>query len=193
MPVRAVRSSPYWLAQRRLVRTPLMGFIQRSPLHQSKHDVSTPGLTEIAPGPEAATLQARSAPVVPPDFDGLLHTTPCGSIAPRNQPWGSPCFRSVSACFRRSLLTPTFPNGAYPSKLFPPWQLSRVTAVFALSSLEDQVNLLCVATAQVSPLFPTSGPCSTKESVACGLALPPFRCSMLPWALSLKDRRTAYP
>jgi hypothetical protein len=81
--------------------------------------------------PEAATLQTRSALVVPPDSDGLLRTRPRRSVAPCSRPWGSPRFRFADASPRRR----PFPGGAGPSKLFPPWQPPRVAAVRSLSPL----------------------------------------------------------
>jgi hypothetical protein len=81
--------------------------------------------------PGAATLQTRSALVVPPDSDGLLRARPRRSVAPCNRPWGSPRFQFAAALPRRR----PFPGGADPSKLFPPWQPSRVAAVRALSPL----------------------------------------------------------
>jgi hypothetical protein len=84
-----------------------------------------------------ANLYARSVLAVPPDSDGLLRSTLCRSIAPCNRPWGSPCFRDRRCCSTRRLCSrfSSILDGAYPSKLFPPWQLYRVTTVWALSLL----------------------------------------------------------
>lgn len=51
------------------------------------------GVVDLRPG--AARSQARSVHVVPPDFDGLLRTSPRRSVAPCRRPWGSPRFRHV--------------------------------------------------------------------------------------------------
>jgi len=44
--------------------------------------------------PGLANSRVRSALVVPPDFDGLLHLALCRFVAPCCRSWGSPCFRS---------------------------------------------------------------------------------------------------
>jgi hypothetical protein len=117
-----------------LVWTPLMGFKDR-PSADINAARPLPGRPKPSLWPGGANLRTRSVLAVPPDSDGLLRSAPCRSIAPCNRPWGSPCFwLSRSAAARRlwwrgcSIL-----DGAYPSKLFPPWQLYRVTTAYALS------------------------------------------------------------
>ena len=60
----------------------------------------------------AATLDTCSALAGSHDCDGLLHDGPCGFVAPRIQPWGSPCFGPA-------LTRETFPDGAEPFEAFP--------------------------------------------------------------------------
>jgi hypothetical protein len=135
VPVRAVRSSPPGPeGLSGLVWTPLLGFKDR-PSADTNAVRPLPGRPKPSLWPGGANLQARSALVVPPDSDGLLRSALCRSIAPCNRPWGSPCFRgsAPSLARRRWGGGRSIPDGADPSKLFPPWQLYRVTTVYALS------------------------------------------------------------
>ena len=59
----------------------------------------------------AAKRNTPSAPVVPPDSDGLLRMLPCRFVAPCYRPWGS-------SCFQRGLLFPVFPRCLVP-RAFP--------------------------------------------------------------------------
>jgi len=66
---------------------------QRTPLRRHTQCASCPGLRGGDHRPDVAKHQAPSAPVVPPDYDGLLRTLRYRSIAPCSQPWGSDGFR----------------------------------------------------------------------------------------------------
>jgi hypothetical protein len=117
-----------------LVRTPLMGFKDR-PSADINAVRPLPGRPRPSLRLGSANFRARSVLVVPPDSDGFLRSAPCRSIAPCNRPWGSPC---CSRCRSSVARGPRWggcdlPDGAYPSKLFPPWQLYRVTTACALS------------------------------------------------------------
>jgi len=103
--------------------TPLMGFKDR-PSADIDAVRPLPGWPRPSLRPGGANLRARSVLAVPPDSDGLLRSAPCRSIAPCNRPWGSPCFRGgrAVAARRLRLCGCSIPDGAYPSKLFPPWQ-----------------------------------------------------------------------
>lgn len=88
-------------------------------------------------------------------------------------------------------------NGAYPSELFPPCQLCRVTAVCALSLLVAVGPYLPRASPRASdPVWTvpsTSGLWADKKSVARVLALPPGVRSVLPWVLILSGTLRAGP
>ena len=78
------------------------------------------------------------------------------------------------------------PLASHPSKHFPHQQPYRVTAADTFSPFHRPGSLFKARRrARRGSLGwqPTSRCCSTGESVACGPALPPARCSMLPWAL----------
>jgi hypothetical protein len=92
-------------------QAPLLGFTQRSPLHRAPR-VSSPG----CPGPGVCQLQTWSVLVVLPDFDGLLHTRPCGFVAPRFRPWGSPGFQPTDNVTAEQL---TFLQVLTPFEAFP--------------------------------------------------------------------------
>jgi hypothetical protein len=114
----------------------------------------------------AATPATRSALVVPPDSDGLLHPAPRKSIAPCSRPWGSPRFRTV----RR----PLFPNGADPSKLFPSEPPRDVADTQSLSLLDSHPPVLPQAC-----MHPNLREVSSQE-VRCTLKMlpsPTARCS----------------
>jgi len=61
-----------------------------------------------------ATPQTCSAPVVLPDFGGLLHAMPRKFVAPCFRPWGSPCFPLTLP-----KQSSRFPKALYPFKAFP--------------------------------------------------------------------------
>jgi len=146
-------------------QAPLLGFTQRSPLHRTPR-VSSPG----CPGPGVCQLQTWSVLVVLPDFDGLLHTRPCGFVAPRYRPWGSPGFQPTGNVTAAQL---TFPAGADTLRSFPlpgsGFPVSRARPSRRWLHIHRSV---CFA--------PTSGVCSTGKSVAhmwcCHLML--ARCSL---------------
>jgi hypothetical protein len=143
-----------------------------------------------------ANLYARSVLAVPPDSDGLLRSTLCRSIAPCNRPWGSPCFRDRRCCSTRRLCSrfSSILDGAYPSKLFPPWQLYRVTTVWALSLLVAACPNVLLASPRAfgpfprlpqpqgfeSPVSPLLASSRCREKVArCSLGLlVPFKAAL---------------
>jgi hypothetical protein len=114
--------------------TPLLGFKER-PSADIDAARPLPGQPRPSLRPGGTNLQARSVLAVPPDSDGLLRSAPCRSIAPCYRPWGSPCFSRGRCAVARRLRRCgcSIPDGADPSKLFPPWQLYRVTTACALS------------------------------------------------------------
>ena len=76
-------------------RTPLMGLSMISPpptWASCVHSRSRPPEEGPSLRPGLATSRTRSVLVVPPDFDGLLRTSSCRSVAPCSRPWGSPSF-----------------------------------------------------------------------------------------------------
>jgi hypothetical protein len=123
------------------------------------------------------TSDTRSALVVPPDFDGLLHDAPCESIAPRYRPWGSPCFQPDTD-------VPCFPRRRQPSEAFPSLVAVSISPSLLPSRCCPDRAFTGVATNAASCRFSTSGFCSTKESVAPRHVATSQR-SMLPWALPL--------
>jgi hypothetical protein len=173
MPVRAVHSSPSGPeGPSGLGGTPLMGF-KDHPSADTNAVRPLPGGPKPAFRPGGANLRTRSVLAVPPDSDGFLRSAPCRSIAPCNRPWGSPCFGylAVAACRRRR--RGTVPDGAYPPKLFPPWQLYRVTTASALS-------LLVAAAAGLPDALPRlSGPFSQRPQPQ-GFE-PPRSPLLAPW------------
>lgn len=105
--------------------------------------------------------RARSALAVLPDFSGLLHTRPCGFVAPRKRPWGPPGFQPTADLPRRNATAvhPTFPTGALPFEVFP----SPVAVVLSPEPLPPRCWLGDHRSARFAP---TSGLYSTAESVA---------------------------
>jgi hypothetical protein len=75
-------------------------------------------------GPKLRNSGSWSVLVVPPDFDGLLRSTPCRFVAPCNRPWGSPRFRLVPGLGPKTATggLPS-PTAQHPSKRFPLQQL----------------------------------------------------------------------
>jgi hypothetical protein len=82
-----------------------------------------------AAGQGSARPPAPSVLVVPPDFDGLLRTSPCGLVASRSRPWGSSRFQipaadrewdmGISHATRGASARDLFPGTHNPSKPFP--------------------------------------------------------------------------
>jgi hypothetical protein len=82
-----------------------------------------------AAGQGSARPPAPSVLVVPPDFDGLLRTSPCGLVASRSRPWGSSRFQTpaadrewdmgISHAIRGASARDPFPGTHDPSKPFP--------------------------------------------------------------------------
>jgi len=173
-----------------------MGFIKDRPSTGAPSGVHS-RTSKLVLRPEAATPRTRSALVVPPDFGGLLHPTACRFVAPCSRPWGSPCFRSAVRGPKTPGRSP-FPMAPHPSKRFPPEQplprqsgepgsprrLALPPLVRAAPSFARRVATVRAGGASLPS---TSGLCSTLESVAGPLALPPAVRPMLPWA-SIQQR-----
>jgi hypothetical protein len=170
-----------------------------------------------------ATSFARSVLVVPPDFDGFLRralvrrprlSTACRFVAPCSRSWGSPGFhapvRLLAACGRgRSAFRSTFPlaktlrsfllsgsrparhRGLLPKKESLSRECPRSPRGWALPPL-DRRRPVRVAT-DSNAASPTSGLCSTEESVAVAWTFPSRPGSMLPWALDRYVRMPAAP
>jgi len=153
-----------------------LGVVQRSPLQRRQHRASTPGggprpggpeghtgSTVASPRPEGqglarhyhrpgnAILRTRSVLVVPPDFDGLLCSIPCRSVAPCSRSWGSPRFGPAARPTNRPkslrisnestcLALGSSPRRYRPSKLSPRQQPYRVTAALAFTPLSLPAN-----------------------------------------------------
>jgi hypothetical protein len=97
---------------------------KRSPLHRRKRHASTPGRR---PPKRLSTFGAelpQSALVPPlsflPTSTVFSASTPCGSVAPRSRPWGSPCFELRSPLCRNRASNDAVPDGATPFGAFPP-------------------------------------------------------------------------
>jgi len=132
------RIQPEPSAHSELFRTPLLGLPEIAPPPTWAVCVHSRSQSEDRSlRHEAATPRTCSVLVVPPDFDGLLHTLPYRSIAPCNRPWGSPSFRrsAVLVSFLASLQgtrpgphTPPSSPALHPPKHSPRQQPLHVTA-----------------------------------------------------------------
>lgn len=108
--------------------TPLLGFID--PLRRHRATASAvpcePKLTRRS----SCHTRARSVLVVPPDLDGFLRSRSDrkrsdrsarrGFVAPRNRPWGSPCFRNPPR--PRSHCDPKTTASASPARTLSRWR-----------------------------------------------------------------------
>jgi hypothetical protein len=174
-----------------LVRTPLVGFKDR-PSASTNAVRPLPGGPKPAFRPGSASLQTRSALVVPPDSDGFLRSAPCRSIAPCNRPWGSPCFWCLAPLLPESgsvvwlLSRWRMPFEAFPSLVAVPCHHGLCPLAVGCRFREPSPRV-AVRFRFVFPAPPTSGLCSTRESVATVPALPPRLRSLLPWAWILSD------
>lgn len=110
----------------------------------------------VARGQQDTNLPTRSVLAVLPGFDGLRHTRPCGFVAPRYRPWGSPGFQPSHDVAAK---IPTFLTGAQALRSFP-LSSSGFPVTRALPSRR------CLHTHRSVRFNPTSGVCSTGESVA---------------------------
>lgn len=97
---------------------------KRSPLHRQKRHASTPGRR---PPKRLSTFGAELPPsaLVPslsflPTSTVSSASTPCGSVAPRSRPWGSPRFEPRSPPCRNRASNDAVPSGATPFGAFPP-------------------------------------------------------------------------
>jgi hypothetical protein len=135
----------------------------------------------------AATLRARSALAVPPGFGGLLRIDTARACCIPHPVVGFAKFQAHVAGASEEVLTgEPSPLASHPSKHFPRQQPYRVTAADTFSPFHRPGSPFGARRRARRGLLgwqPTSRCCSTGESVACGPALPPARCSMLPWAL----------
>jgi len=123
------RLRPRPSARSRLFWTPLLGLPEIAPPPTSAMCVHSQVLSEDRSlRHEVATPRACSVLVVPPDFDGLLHTLPRRSIAPCNRSWGSPGFRPsrgpaplprIAARHHNGAALTVVLTGAPPSRVFP--------------------------------------------------------------------------
>jgi hypothetical protein len=155
-------------------RTPLPAF-QRSPLRRYGCHASTPSraTSKRLPGLRSggATLRTRSALAVPPGFDGLLRIGNSRVCCTPQSAMGFATFPVPLRSTHEWLCgSGPFPVTPHPSELFPRLQPYRVTAAVALSPLRPRFGspFPCVAARPrfASARSPTSGPCSTDESVA---------------------------
>jgi hypothetical protein len=135
----------------------------------------------------ATTLRARSALAVPPGFGGLLRIDTARACCIPHPVVGFAKFQAHVAGASEEVLTgEPSPLASHPSKHFPRQQPYRVTAADTFSPFHRPGSPFGARRRARRGLLgwqPTSRCCSTGESVACGPALPPARCSMLPWAL----------
>lgn len=138
------------------------------PLYRHKSRASTP--PPEGDGHGVATSRARSVPVVPPDFDGLLRACPWGFVAPPNRSWGSRRFSAGPV--RMADLTDTSPHAQDPSKPFPSRKRDLVTERVAASvhRVPSPRAVGVVRAPMVNHGNPhatsTSGACSVGKSVA---------------------------
>jgi len=101
--------------------------VQRSPLRRHGLPVSTPAMALNRPpkrlarilgfGPRLPRRRSCSTFAVSRCLGGLLHRLPCGFVAPRCRPWGSPGFWSSSCASPRDPIA--FLSGAAPFEAFP--------------------------------------------------------------------------
>jgi hypothetical protein len=167
---------------------PLLGFIKDRPSASTNLARPLPENPKALLRREDANLRACSALAVPPGSDGLLRARPCGSIAPRNRPWGSPHFRLAAALASKDApLAARLPKWrfqpfeAFPSATAAPRHRGRCPLAVA-SAFRSPANRASTAVGFASCGRPASGLCSIAESVAL-LGVATQLRSMLPWAL----------
>lgn len=120
------------------------------------------GVVDLRPG--AASSQARSVHVVPPDFDGLLRTSPRRSVAPCRRPWGSPRFRHVRVWVSgarpsaRGAMSPSSSRSRprFPARRWLPRQVALRRAPGPLRQCGIGVSPRSCAPTSAGPAFPAS-------------------------------------
>lgn len=141
-----------------------LGVHQRTPLRRHRHAASTPGWPKPAFGERSPNLShVPPLPFLPaPTVFSAAH--PAGLLRPA----ADHGVRSVAGRSMPKHKSP-FPEAHYPTERFPPWQPCRVTRVTPVHRgsyplvVAPGASTHCCAT---FTLHPTSGFCSTKQSVA---------------------------